>query len=333
MKKADCGRLVDAIDLLIEKADDDLELEISGMGYAAAADAVTHVNAIEDAVATILGKRESTLLKRMKKADSLTKFIENVWPEIEEKQDVIDALHDLFKEEFEQMMRGFTGEFFLSKNPVVAEGFFADERLTTPAQDFITGWSEELAQIMNLNSKNQIESILLRAADKGMTIEETAEKIADAGIRTAGYKARRVAITEVLRAESYAQMEYMRQDPVVIKKTWIETYEAEEPRPNHIDISGQTVFKNEPFTLIGKDGGTYRPMQPRDTGLPASEVIHCHCTMEEVRDDKRLGMTADELKQLRQEAMDKIDAEWEEKVKKLNEERAKKYDANGVYVG
>lgn len=86
------------------------------------------------------------------------------------------------------------------------------------------------------------------------------------------------------------------------------------PRENHMAMDGQQVFKRETFTLAGRDGAVYHPLCPRDTGLPAGESINCHCIMEEVKNESALGMSKDELRTLREQAMDEADAEWQEQL-------------------
>ncbi len=100
----------------------------------------------------------------------------------------------------------------------------------------------------------------------------------DGGWRTEYYQARRVALTEVLRAHAVAHEESIQQSPATDRKEWVHTgAHKNEPRQNHIDMSGQIVLKNQPFTLHSVDGDTYYPMHPLDIILPACESVNCHC--------------------------------------------------------
>lgn len=316
--------LLDAIDHYIAKADSDLEEQLSAEGFAAAASAVKAAGEIEDEVGDALGTHADDFLKKLSDASGLAAFIENVWPDIRDSAELEKALKEIFQKEFEWLMNQCVFDWMISQDPVLAG---VDDRITKPAEDFIRGWSGELARLMHLSTNRQIENILLKAQEQGQTISEVETAIAESGIRQYGYRSRRVAVTEVLRVESYSHIESMRQNAACYKKRWIHTDEAKEPRENHIAIHGQEVFKREPFTLPGADGNTYRPQCPRDTGLPASESVNCHCRMEAIQDELILGMTEEERKALREEAMDEIDAIYEERLSKFEAEHGNDPDA------
>lgn len=86
------------------------------------------------------------------------------------------------------------------------------------------------------------------------------------------------------------------------------------PRPYHLFMDGMTVDKDRPFTLIGADGETYYPLYPIDPCLPAGEAINCHCIIEEITDESILGLSIEERQQMRDEALAKLDEEWEKEV-------------------
>ncbi len=65
---------------------------------------------------------------------------------------------------------------------------------------WVESWSEELAEIMKLNSHTEIENILTAGLKEGISIEAFTRNILESGIRDEHYKARRVAVTEVLTA-------------------------------------------------------------------------------------------------------------------------------------
>lgn len=313
--KYDVSPLIDAIDRCIAKEDEDLEATLTAEGFAAAKKAVDAISKLEDSITDALSEDADKFLDGILEVENVREFLENVWPDIKDTEELTETLRKIFREQFDDLLRSFTYEWMLAENPVLAG---VDDRITNPAEDFIYGWSGELARLMNLSTKDHMERILLKAQKESMTIEEVSDAIADSGIRQCGYRSRRVAITEVLRVESYSQLEGMIQNPLCYKKCWVHTNEAKVPRENHIAIDGQEVFKREAFTLVGADGITYYPQCPRDTSLPAAESIHCHCRMETIKDDNALGMTDEELKELRKKTMDEIDAEyeaWENKFK------------------
>ena len=72
----------------------------------------------------------------------------------------------------------------------------------------------------------------------------------DGGWRTEYYQAKRVAVTEVLRAHSVAKEEAIQQSPVVDMKEWRHTgVHKIKPRPNHVAMDGQVVPKDQPCLL------------------------------------------------------------------------------------
>lgn len=176
---------------------------------------------------------------------------------------------------------------------------------------------------MQLNSHKEIETILTKGLQDGSGIATFTRAILDSGIRDEYYKARRVALTEVLRAHSVAQQEAFMQSPAVSEKMWLHTGEyRNEPRQNHVDMSGQRVPKGEPFSLTGIKGGTYEPMYPRDTILPPEESINCHCICQPVVSEDILGLPLEERQRLQQEAIDSMDEDWERELDARNKAKA-----------
>ena len=229
------------------------------------------------------------------------------------------ALYEIFRQKFDEMFRSFTFSWILAEEPEIVEDISGEviDTITKPAEAFIKGWSGELSRIMNLNTKDSMEKMLLKAQEKSWTIDELAEAIGDSGIRNHGYRSRRVALTETLRVQSYAQQESMIQNPLAYSKRWKHVLSAH-PRENHMAMDGQEVFKREMFTLTGKNGATYMVLCPRDTSLPAEETVNCHCIMETVSNENALGMTADEKKELREKYIAEVNEEyeaWEQKFK------------------
>ena len=176
---------------------------------------------------------------------------------------------------------------------------------------------------MQLNSHKEIERLLEKGLAEGQGMAEFTRAILDSGIRDEYYKARRVAVTEVLRAHSVAQQEAYMQSPAVSEKMWKHTGEyRNEPRQNHVDMDGQRVPVEEPYELIGADGGTYEPMYPRDPLLPPEESINCHCISQPVVSEETLGLPLEERQRLQQEAIDAMDDEWEKELDAQNKAKA-----------
>lgn len=314
--KLETGALIDAIDRYIAKADNDLEEQLSAEGYVGAKKAIELANELEEAIDNVLEKDSLAFLDLVKSETDVKTLIKDAWPSFQTSEELKSALYEVFREIFNNMLRSFTCEWMLAENPVLA---MVDEEITRPAEDFIIGWSDELARIMHLNTKDMMEKLLLKAQENEWSIDELAKAIGDSGIRNHGYRSRTVALTEMLRVESYAQQEAMIQNPLAYKKKWKHVMSAN-PRENHMAMDEEEVFKRDMFALTGRDGGTYYVMCPRDTSLPASETINCHCLMETVANEKAIPLTDEEMVSIRRKYMDEVNAEYEEWEQKFKDD-------------
>lgn len=96
------------------------------------------------------------------------------------------------------------------------------------------------------------------------------------------------------------------------------------PRENHIDMNGQRVPKQEPYTLLGADGKTYFPMYPGDPCLPARERIHCHCLSQSIVDETILGLSLEERQELQKKTVQEMNEKW--KKEENQKEKTEKCD-------
>ena len=87
-------------------------------------------------------------------------------------------------------------------------------------------------------------------------------------------------------------------------------------------MDGQRVGVKEPFVLTGADGSTYYPQTPRDTGLPASESVNCHCIMQPVVSEEILGLPLEERQRLQAEAIAEDDGAWKAELDAQNKAKA-----------
>lgn len=299
--------LIAAIDRYLAKADEDYEEQLKSEGFVKTAETIAAMNVIEDASTEALNAYCDVLLEELQNSNNLDNFIDKIWPAIQTADELEKKLKKILHDQFYELLNQCVQQYLVDADAAL----LIDDRITLPAQHFVENWSEELAEIMRLSTNSQIEKILLDSQSKAMSIEEVAEIISDSGIRSPGYRARRVAQTEVLRVQSYAQKEYMRQDPCVEEKEWVHTgAHKNKPRPNHQAMSGTRVAKDLPFSLIGADGATYYPMCPRDTCLPASESVNCHCIVRAIRSKEKMAMSVEDRRALRKQYMDQVDAEY-----------------------
>lgn len=315
ISKSAIDRLVSAIDKYIAKEDDDFKAQIEDEGYVATDAAVAAAAAIEDGMTDIITDYVDKIIGLVGDAEALETFISDTWPDIQTETDLKDKFYELLYEQFTSLFSTATKDFIDGfDDSLIPRDEIGDLRITKPAQEFLDTWTDDLSGIMQLSTNRDIDKVLRDSLADSKSVADTALAIGDSGIRSPGYKCRRVAQTEVLRVESYAELESMRQDPDAVEKEWMHTgAQKNKPRENHVAISGQRKPIDEPFELTGRDGGSYTPMCPRDTNLPASESVNCHCIMRRIRSEASMGMTVDERRALRKQKMDEIDAAWEKK--------------------
>lgn len=314
----ECRPLIKAIDAYIRKADDKLSDELGAQGYAKPKKTLKYAQEIEDGVAEALLEETDYFLSEAEKAVDLEAFAKDVWPKIKLKDTLKGKLATVFTESLDEFMPEFIGYYIAQTDKDLK--LTQVSKLTTA---WVKNWSKDLGEIMQLNSHKEIERILDKGLQDGSSIAEFTREILGSGIRDEYYKARRVAVTEVLTAHRAAQQEAFMQSPAVSEKMWKHTGEyRNEPRQNHIDMDGQRVPVDEPFELIGIDGGTYNPMFPGDPILPPEERINCHCIEQPVVSEEILGLPLEERQRLQQEAIDEMDDEWEKELDARNKAKA-----------
>ena len=313
-----CGPLIKAIDAYLRKADDDLSDALEEEGYAEPEKTVRRMNRLEDAVTDALTEETRHFKSAMESPVDLETFAALVWPSVKLGDPLKATLTAVFLEQFSTFMPQFVG-YYLKRT----DKNLKLEQVSKRTVAWVESWSEELSGIMQLNSHKEVEDILTTGLKDGFGIEEFTRRVLESGIRNERYKARRVALTEVLRAHSVAQQEAFMQSPSVKEKMWKHTGAyRNDPRQNHVDMNGKRVPVAEPFELTGANGKTYHPMYPRDTILPAGESVNCHCLCQPVVDEDILGMSLEERKKLQQQAIDEMDDEWEKELDARNRTKA-----------
>lgn len=313
-----CRPLIKAIDAYIQKVDSDLSEELEMQGFLEPEKTVEYMQDIEDGVAEALLEETDYILSEAEKAVDLETFAEDIWPGVKLNDTVKDKLVTVFTENLDKFMPEFV-EYYIAQTDKDLTLLQVSKRTTA----WVKNWSKDLGDIMKLNSHKEIERILEKGLKDGKGIAAFTREILDSGIRDEYYKARRVAITEVLRAHSVAQQEAFMQSPAVTEKMWKHTGSyRNDPRQNHIDMNGKHVPVNEPFELEGIKKGTHHPMYPRDTNLPPEESINCHCICQPVVDEDILGLSLEERQRLQQEAIDEMDDEWEKELDAQNKAKA-----------
>ena len=311
-----CERLIKAIDACIRKADEKLSGVLGEEGFAEPEDTVSHIEALEDELDAVFEEQSRAAAEKLEQADG-----SDVMPAFESFKAADTTRDSLYKI--------FLGAF-TDYVPQLANVYISDmdselvvEQISEKTSGWINDWSDELSELMHISSQSGLEKILSDGLKEGKGVDEVARDILDSGIRNAYYKARRVAQTEMLRAHSVAREESIQQCPAAEFKEWVHTGgHKNKPRENHVKMSGQIVPKDQPFKLIGRDGVIYYPKFPRDTNLPASESVNCHCIHRGAASERILALSLEERKKLQQQAVEEMGDEWEKELDARNKAKA-----------
>ncbi|MBC2004435.1 hypothetical protein HCA78_11695 [Listeria booriae] len=177
-------------------------------------------------------------------------------------------------------------------------------RLSGRSMTWIQEWSDQLAKIMDIHSKDQVESVLFNALKDGKGIQSVELALKDLPAFNRN-RARTTAITEVLTASSVAQQEAFEQSPSVEGKKWKHSGgKGIAPRSNHMELSGTVVDVDQPFMI--PDSGELA-MFPRDPSLSPKERINCHCTMGPDVNEDILGWSKEDKEKARAEVLGEMD--------------------------
>ena len=313
-----CQPLIKAINAYLAKADGDLADALKAEGYAEPQATIGYMQGIEDDVAEALVEETDYFLAEAEKAADLETFAADIWPRVKLNDRLKAKLATAFTEHLSEFMPEFVA-YYIAQTDRSLKLEVVSKRTVA----WVESWSEQLGEIMQLNSHKEIETILTKGLKDGTGIASFTREILDSGIRDEYYKARRVALTEVLGAHSVAQQEAFMQSPAVVDKAWKHTGAyRNEPRQNHVDMDGQRVPKDAPFSLTGIKSGTYEPMYLRDIILPPEERINCHCICQPVVSEDILGLPLEERQRLQQEAIDNMDDAWEKELDARNKAKA-----------
>jgi len=132
----------------------------------------------------------------------------------------------------------------------------------------------KIKQVINGNAKvlnKKVQDTVLKMYKDGKNYKQTAKVLQ----REFGYnknKAKQIAITEKNFYKSEAQLQATQ--GLKVKKTWIHTSLAKEPRQSHIDANGKSVIGRDTYFNVGGN----KTKAPQHFGMP-SEDISCHCIM------------------------------------------------------
>ncbi len=300
-----CASLLKSIDQLMQKADDEWEDYLDELGFVDPARTVQEKNALEEKIARALKVETKLILAALASCATLSDFSKKLSDIIKE-----DVLHSDINKIMQTEMAKFVPKISMKYSARIDPALSINS-ISMRTGKWIEGWSAKLGKLMKLDTYTTIEKLLKQNLKEGRGVADLARAIKNSGIREEYYRAQRVAVTETLRAHSYAHYEATMQNPAVEMKIWRHTGgQKNEPRYNHVAMDGQQVPKNEPFELHGSDGGVYYPMIPQDSSLPPGESISCHCNYQDVVSEKMLGLPLAERQALQQEAIEEMGGYW-----------------------
>ena len=312
-KICNCSKLIAAIDAYIEKADKDIEDNLKDSGFVEPKKTVKKMTELEEDLTDILEEDTKFIVSTIQDYDGVQDYVAQKWPEVQNREDVVRKLTRTFESTFNDVIPEYV-ESYIKRTDADLSAI----ALTHRTQNWVNSWSSQLADLMRLSDNKNIQNILNNALQNGESVQDTANAIADSGIRSPGYRARRVATTELLRAHSVAQQESFMQSPAVEEKMWRHSGWRKYARQNHMNMDGQRVRKDLPFTLFGEEGGIHYPMYPRDAVLPPGESVNCGCIAEPIVNEYVLGMSLEERQKLQQEAIEQLDDEFDKMLDEQN---------------
>ena len=253
LQKCGCQDLIRAIDRYIKKADEDLSALLENAGFANPKDSVESVSGLEDELAGILSDQTKSIAGEIIAAGSLeaaVRSVEEFFIDDETRRRLIDALRRFYEDNVPTLSTVYLQQ---------AEDDMVVSQIRKRTAAWIKSWSDDLADLMQLTSKDQMENIIAEALEKGNGVEDLKRKLITEGVRNEEYRARSAALTEMLRAHSVAREEAIQQSPATDRKKWLHSGGHKiVPRENHVAMNGQIVPKKKAFVMRGRSGSTYQ---------------------------------------------------------------------------
>jgi len=144
---------------------------------------------------------------------------------------------------------------------------FQNKRIT----NYLDKQSAKFAKKVNDTTIKQLRKELQAGIDANETIPQFRKRITDTFDDARGFRAERMARTELGSADNFGRVEAMAQSPVVTHKIWVSVLDNV-TRDAHLDADGQRVKKSEDFDVGGEDLNF-----PRDPAGSAENIINCRC--------------------------------------------------------
>ena len=309
-RKACCdAEIIECINRIIEKDNDKLYDKLKKMGIAFAAMTVRQISLLEKRIATAMKKWHKSEKTSLLNSESLFSFLSSHTTESEADAELVQAVSQAVEETCGDVLQASADQYIRQTDAELSV-----TEISAPTAAAVSEASVQAGTSVLRHVTDEISNIIQEAINNGDSVDDAAKRIFDGRLRDEYYEARRVAQTEMMRTHAYAKYEALRQSPVVNAKRWRHTgAKGAVSRENHVNISGQTVPKDQPFTLTGRDGATYHPMLPHDTALPAAEAINCHCILEAVIDKDLKSLPPEQKAQMQRDNIRMLNENYAEK--------------------
>ena len=309
-RKACCdAEIIECINRIIEKDNDKLYNKLKKMGIAFAAMTVRQISLLEKRIATAMKKWHKSEKTSLLNSESLFSFLSSHTTESEADAELVQAVSQAVEETCGDVLQASADQYIRQTDAELSV-----TEISAPTAAAVSEASVQAGTSVLRHVTDEISNIIQEAINNGDSVDDAAKRIFDDRLRDEYYEARRVAQTEMMRTHAYAKYEALQQSPVVNAKRWRHTgAKGAASRENHVNISGQTVPKDQPFTLTGRDGATYHPMLPHDTALPAAEAINCHCILEAVIDKDLKSLPPEQKAQMQRDNIRMLNENYAEK--------------------
>ena len=309
-RKACCdAEIIECINRIIEKDNDKLYDKLKKMGIAFAAMTVRQISLLEKRIATAMKKWHKSEKTSLLNSESLFSFLSSHTTESEADAELVQAVSQAVEETCGDVLQASADQYIRQTDAELSV-----TEISAPTAAAVSEASVQAGTSVLRHVTDEISNIIQEAINNDDSVDDAAKRIFDDRLRDEYYEARRVAQTEMMRTHAYAKYEALQQSPVVNAKRWRHTgAKGAASRENHVNISGQTVPKDQPFTLTGRDGATYHPMLPHDTALPAAEAINCHCILEAVIDKDLKSLPPEQKAQMQRDNIRVLNENYAEK--------------------
>lgn len=324
-----CNLICKEIERYIKKENDKLADILKKSGYIDVDYTLSESEKLEDKLSKILQNQTDAFITLLEDNPNATiSEVVDMLPDFNANTSIVDSIQSLFKDEFIDTIPKIATAYIHS-----IDDELEIKHMTNRTSAWINSWSQDLADIMQVTAEEKLDRILSVALDEGKSIATVAQELKDVNVLNSATRARTTALTEMLRANSVSAQEAYIQSPAVSEKKWRHTGDRKNnPRDNHVRMNGQIVPVDEPFELIGANGNTYYPMYPRDTILPPSESVNCHCIHQPIVDKDVLGLSLKEREKLQNKCIKADNKAWkkEEKEQGISGKQKEKTEENSV---